>query len=213
MRYSQKWPVYAQQWDAMAIKPARVDEFERMARYAIEHKDIYQQIEQATRSHFPWYAVAVAHKRESDEVDEHDNPLFTSYLGNGQPLWIRTTIVPEGRGPFISRADALHDQQKCRAAFVAGGLDALHLEKIDQVVPPWPIEKLLYDEEALNGTGYDSRGLPSPYVWGSTSVQQPGKYIRDHVFDHTVWDQQLGCAGMLWMIAKLDPSVTFVRET
>lgn len=212
MRYRDKWPEYARQCDAMAIKPERVAEFERMARYAIANKAIYQEVEAATESHFPWYAVAVTHKRESDAQDAHGNPLFTSYLGNGQPLWISTTIVPENRGPFISRADA-NDPQKLRAAFVAGSLDALRLEKIDKVVPPWPLEKVLFDEEILNGTGYDARGLPSPYIFGGTNIQRPGKYVADHVFDATVMDTQLGCAGMLWMIAHLDTSVRFTRET
>jgi lysozyme family protein len=213
MRYRDKWPEYAKQCDTMAIKPERVAEFERMARYAIANKAIYQQVEAATASHYPWYAIAATHKRESDAQDEHGNPLFTSYLGNGQPLWVRTTIVPENRGPFITQHDALTDPQKCIAAFVAGSLDALHLEKIDAVVPPWPLEKLLFWEEILNGTGYDGRGLPSPYIFGGTSIQRPGKYIRDHVFDDNVMDTQLGVAGMFWMIAHLDVSVHFTRET
>lgn len=213
MRYRDKWPEYAKQCDTMAIKPERVAEFERMARYAIANKGIYQQVEAALVSHFPWYGVAAMHKRESDAQDTHGNPLFTSYLGNGQPLWIETTIVPERRGPFITKADALGNPQKCIAAFVAGAIDALMLDKIDRVVPPWPLEKLLFEEEILNGTGYDGRGLPSPYIFGGTTIQRPGKYIRDHVFDDAVMDPQLGVAGMFWMIAHLDTAVKFSRET
>lgn len=195
----------------MQIKPERRAEFERMARYAIANKAIYQEVEAATASHFPWPAIAVTHKRESDAQDDAGNPLFTSYLGNGQPLWIRTTIVPENRGPFITRSDALSDPQKCRKAFVAGCLDALAIDKIDQQVPPWPVEKLLFWEEVLNGTGYHPK--PSPYIWGGTTIQVPGKYIRDHVYDPNEWDTQLGCAGMLWMIGYLDTSVHYTRET
>lgn len=202
MRYRDKWPEYRHQWDTMAIRPERWAEFERMARYAIAHKDIYQEVEQTVQSKFPWWAVAVAHKRESDAQDAHGNPLFTSYLGNGQPLNRVTTIVPKGRGPFLGPK-----------AFLHGCLDALHLDGIDKVVPPWPIEKVLFDEELLNGVGYHLRGLPSPYIFGGTSIQRPGKFIRDHVFDKTVMDTQLGCAGMIWMIAKLDPSVVITRET
>lgn len=213
MRYRDKWPEYAKQCDTMAIKPERAAEFERMARYAIANKAIYQQVEAATPSHYPWYAVAVTHKRESDAQDKQGNPLFTSYLGNGQPLWISTTIEPLHRGPFITQQEALSNQLKCIQAFVAGSLDALHLDKIDQVVPPWPLEKVLFNEEILNGTGYDGRGLPSPYLWGGTSIQRPGKYVADHDFDPTVWDTQLGVAGMLWMIAHLDTAVKFSRET
>lgn len=202
MRYRDKWPEYARQCDTMTIRGERESEFRRMAQYAIENKTIYQEVETATESHFPWYAIAIIHKRESDAQDSHGNPLFTSYLGNGQPLSRVTTIVPKGRGPFTGPK-----------AFVNGCLDALHLDRVDKVVPPWPLEKVLFEQEILNGTGYDSRGLPSPYIWGGTSIQKPGKYVADHNFDAGVWDKQLGCAGMIWMIAHLDTSVHLERES
>lgn len=214
MRYRDKWPEYARQLNTMVIKPERLAEFERMARYAIANKEIYQRVSYATRSGFPWPGVAVAHKRESDAQDAHGNPLFTSYLGNGQPLWVRTTIVPVNRGPFISRELALSDPQKCNDAFVAGCMDALAIDKIDQQAPPWPVEKIIFGEETLNGTGYsDYHNMPSPYIWGGTSVQVRGKYTSDGHFDPSVMDTQLGCAGMLWMIGYLDTSVHYTRET
>jgi len=71
----------------------------------------------------------------------------------------------------------------------------------------------LFWEETLNGPGYDMLGMPSPYLWGGTSIQRRGKYTSDHHFDPTVMDTQLGVAGMLWMIGHLDTSVHFTRET
>ena len=190
MRYRDKWPEYARQCDTMAIKPERVAEFTTLAEFAIAHKATYQQVQDATGVW--WYHVAVIHRRESDA-------RFTTYLGNGQPLNRVTTEVPAGRGPFPD--------------FVSGAKDALHLDGLDKVVPPWPLEKILYWCEVFNGSGYSSRGLPSPYIFGGTNIQRPGKFTGDHDFNPNVWDTQPGCAGMLWMIAHLDTTVHFTRET
>lgn len=173
----------------MAIKPARFAEFKKYAEYAIEHKATYLEVEQ--KSGVPWYEVAVMHRRE--------NPSFNAYLGNGDPLSRVTTHVPRGRGPFPN--------------FVAGALDALHIDGLDKVVPPWPVEKLVYYNEVFNGQGYHNKGLPSAYVWGGTTIQKPGKYVADGVWDGSVWDSQPGTAGILWMIGYLDTSVNFTRET
>jgi len=173
----------------MVIKPARFAEFKKYASYAIAHKTTYVEIERKTG--VPWFAVAVIHRRE--------NPSFNAYLGNGQPWNRRTTIVPKGRGPFSS--------------FVAGALDALHIDGLDKVVPPWPVEKIIYYNEVFNGQGYHNKGLPSAYVWGGTNIQKAGKYVADGVWDGSVWDTQPGTAGILWMIGHLDITVNFTRES
>lgn len=203
MRYRNKWPQYAKQINTMSIIPSRRSEFEQFARYAIAHKNIYLEIEQG--SNVPWPATAVTHKRESDAQDKQGNPLFTSYLGNGQSLSRVTTIEPPGRGPFSD-----HDGH---SAFYWGALDAYHIDGLDKVVPPWPIEKILFWEETFNGQGYHNMGIPSPYIWGGTSIQVRGKYVRDRVFDANEWDTQLGVAGMLWMLGHLDTSIDFTRES
>lgn len=193
MRYRDKWPEYARQCNALEIKPSRVMEFTRYAEFAISHKGIYQQVERA--SGVWWPHVAVIHRRESDAS-------FNTYLGNGQSLSRVTTEVPAGRGPFTGPD-----------AFLKGCLDALHLDGLDKVVPPWPLEKILYFCEVFNGGGYSRMGLPSPYIFGGTNIQKPGKFVADHQFDPTAWDSQPGCAGILWMIAYLDTSVIFTRES
>jgi lysozyme family protein len=192
MRYSSKWPQYAAWWDRMTIKAGRQAEFERDAKFAIAHKEQYLAIEQKTGVR--WYHIAVLHRRESDAD-------FGTYLGNGQSLARRTTIVPKGRGPFTGPD-----------AFVNGAIDALKIDGLSSVID-WRLEKILYYGELFNGAGYDGHGLPSPYLWGGTNIQQPGKYIRDGVFDRNVWDPQPGCAPMLAVMAKLDPTITFTRES
>ena len=189
MRYGQKWPVYAQQWDAMAIKPARAHEFEVLARVAISNKARYVEI--ASRTGVTWPHIAVLHRRESDAD-------FSTYLGNGDPLNRSTTHVPKGRGPF--------------ASFEDGAVDALHLDGLDSV-QDWRLEKILYYCEIFNGTGYNNRGLPSPYLWGGTNIQKPGKYVADGKWNGRAWDTQPGCAPLIATIAKLDPTISFVRET
>lgn len=193
MLYGRKWREYAEQWDRMKIKPTREAEFRRAAVYAFENRQQYIAIEGATG--VPWAMIAVIHRRESNAQDHHGNPLFTSYLGNGQPLARRTTIEPIGRGPFHS--------------FEEGAVDALEYDKLT-LVKEWRLEKVLYYLQLFNGFGHNE--IPSPYLWAGTNIQMPGKYIRDHVWDPTVMDKQLGCAGVLKTIMEIDPSVIFVRE-
>lgn len=188
MRYAAKWPQYKAEWDRMVINLSREREFETLAKFAINHKETYLDIEKETG--VTWPHLAVLHRRESDAN-------FNTYLGNGDPLNRKTVHVPRGRGPFKS--------------FLDGAIDALRLDGLSSVTD-WRLEKILYYCEIFNGAGYNNMGMPSPYIWGGTNIQVPGKYVRDGVFDHHAMDTQPGCAPILWMIAKLDPSVQFTRE-
>jgi lysozyme family protein len=192
MRYSDIWPRYAKWWDAMTINAGRVQAFTEEAQFAINNKVTYQVLESKTR--VPWQMLACIHRRESDAN-------FKTYLGNGQTLTLRTTEVPVGRGPFIGPN-----------AFIDGGVDAINVEGWGSI-SDWRLEKQLYYMLLFNGVGSEAWGHPSSYIWGCTNIQQPGKWIRDHVWSSTVMDPQPGCAPLLWMIAKLDPTVTFTRET
>lgn len=125
------------------------------------------------------------------------------YLGNGQLLIRRTTIVPIGRGPFLRQAPQ---------DFIVGCLDALHLDGLDQVASQpggWTMPRAAYETEEWNGEGYRRMGIPSPYVFGATSVQRPGKYIRDHVYDSHVMDPQLGTLAIIEKLMELDSSLSF----
>jgi lysozyme family protein len=195
MRYRDKWPEYAKQWDAMEIKPQRVNEFKQFATFAVANKPKY--LSAAAKTGLNWYHIAILHKRESDSQDKDGNPRFDSYLGNGQPLSKRTTIVPKGRGPFPN--------------FDAGCVDAIHLDGLDGI-RDWRLEKILFYCEVFNGGGYSRMGKPSPYNWGGTNIQVIGKYDYDNHFAPKKWDEQPGCAPMLWMIGQTDKTVQFVRE-
>lgn len=188
MKYGAYWPSAAARWDHMKIRPEREAEVQHAAERIISNKAIYQRIEAATG--VPWSLVAALHMRES-------SCNFKTYLGNGEPLNRTTRLVPRGRGPFPS--------------FEAGAIDALRYDGLASL-KDWRIEKQLWAAESFNGWGYANRGLPSPYVFGATSVQRPGKYVADGKWNPRAWDTQIGVAPLLQMIAKLDPSVTFTRE-
>ncbi len=191
MRYRDYWPVAAKRINTpMKVLDNRYAEIKRYADKSIEHKDTYVAIQNKTGVW--WYHIAVLHIRESDSN-------FNTYLGNGDPLNRPTTHVPAGRGPFPD--------------FISGAVDALHLDGLDKVVLPWPIEKILYWSEVFNGAGYWNKGIPSPYIWGATNVQVRGKYVRDGVYDPNAWDTQPGCAAILWMLGHLDTTIDFTRET
>lgn len=211
--YRDQWPKTAemvQRFGTDGIKPERKAEMKRYAEFAIANKAKYIAVEEKTR--VPWPLVAVIHRRESDSD-------FNTYLGNGQRLNMRTTIVPEGRGPFCNALPAPLE------AFVRGGVDAFAIDGLSAVQQPqdkwilgeewgsWPIEKMLYYGEKLNGWGYYMRGIRSPYIWGGTIMQERGKYVSDGNFDPGVWDTQPGCAPILWMIGFLDPTIHFTRES
>lgn len=218
MRYAELWPRYAEYWDKMVINSNRVGGFIAEARVAIANKSIYQRISAATPAKVPWEMLACNHRRESDSN-------FATYLGNGQSLAVQTTIVPRGRGPFCKQSDLepyIENQIKHGKVdptaypgvveyFVAGGIDAVKVEGWGSI-SDWRVEKMLYYMLLFNGAGTEPLH-PSSYIWGGTNIQVPGRWIRDHVFDPSVWDTQPGCAPLLKTIAQLDPTVTFTRET
>jgi len=63
--------------------------------------------------------------------------------------------------------------------------------------------------ERYNGIGYAARGLASPYLWSGTDQYIRGKYVADGVFDPSVVDKQLGCAGLIMRMMQIDPTITF----
>jgi lysozyme family protein len=187
VRYGLKWPEYQKQWDRMKINPSRQAEFDRIAAKLVGLKDKYLSIEEKTG--VPWYMIAVIHMREADND-------FTKGLAQGDP-WNRRSRNKPICGPFSS--------------FEESAIWALKHDGLSSMTD-WRLEKQLYHNEVFNGPGYDMRGLPSPYVWGGTNIQKPGKYVADGKFRSDAWDRQPGVAPILASMAKLDPSIKFTRE-
>lgn len=131
----------------------------------------------------PWWFIAVAHYREAG-FDEHGNPRWDTYLGNGQPLNKKTTIVPKGRGPFKTWADGAVDALVNAPPYAAKNTD-------------WSVGGALTKLEEYNGLGYFNKGKSSPYIWSGTDQYVKGKYVADGAYNPNYIDKQLGCAGIL----------------
>lgn len=138
-------------------------------------KDFYDEVEAGTG--VPWWVIGAIDYRE-------ENFNHTGYLGNGDPLKKKTTHVPRGRGPF--------------ATWYQGAIDAIHFSGWDRLPSGghWDIVTCLIKTEYYNGLGYAHMGKRSPYVWGSTNMQQRGKYVADGHYDPNAWDIQLGTAAI-----------------
>lgn len=190
-------PEYARLASIATIKPSREHELEQACISLLRSKALYQRVEQL--SHVPAAALMALAMREMSGNTR-------CYLGNGQRLTMRTTIVPKGRGPFPNTDDG----------FIAGCLDALAIDRLDQVYKmagAWSVARFCYESEEWNGWGYRARGIPSPYVFGGTTVQKAGKYVADHVYSATTMDPQLGTLALVQELVKLDPSLAFFDHT
>lgn len=172
-------------WKAAQL--TRGPEFTPVAKRLFDAKSRYVAISEKTG--IPWVFIAVTHQRESSQD-------FSKSLAQGDPWNKVSTHVPAGRGPFESFEDAAVDALVNCSPHAARNKD-------------WSIGGTLTLLEKYNGLGYASRGIPSPYVWSGTDQYRSGKYIADGVFSATTVDKQLGCAGLILAIQKLDPTVTF----
>lgn len=180
---------YEANWAKLRIRPAKDAEAGREAQRLLAGKNRY--IEVQRRTGVPWWFVGLCHYRES-----HYN--WNTYLGNGQALNKKTTIVPIGRGPFNSFED--------------GAVDALKLQGFAGATD-WSIARVAYRLEGFNGFGYHGKGVPSPYLYGGSTVYGPpeakaGKYVRDHVFDPNFVDSQLGTLVILKKLMETESSIT-----
>src|SRR5258705_10394897 len=164
--YASRWPQLAKWWDAATI--TNPTEVAAVAKRLVAAKDRYQSVEAKTR--VPWYMIAAIHEREASQS-------WNKQLAQGDPLNQVSTNVPRGMGPF--------------STWEEGAIAALKHDGLTSV-SDWCIEKVLHWQEKYNGWGYFFRGIPSPYVWGATSNQRPGKYVSDGVWSSTTMERQHG---------------------
>jgi len=175
----------AKRW--AVAKPTR--NFTSVAQHLVDPsaKIRYQAVQYKTG--VPWWFIAVVHERESSQN-------WRASLAQGDP-WNEVSVhVPKGRGPFASWEDAAIDALINCAPYAAKNRD-------------WTSGSTLTLLEEYNGLGYANRGVASPYVWAGTDQYVKGKYVADGVYNPEVIDQQLGCAGLLMAMMRLDPSVRF----
>lgn len=180
----------AARWDTANL--TRGPEFEMVARRLAGPgaKARYKDVE--ARTGVPWYFIAVTHQREASQK-------WNTQLGQGDPIDQRSVHVPKGRGPFKTWEDGAYDALVNCPPYAARNKD-------------WSIGGLLTMLEQYNGMAYANAGRPSPYIWSGTDIYDPptgpgGKVLVDHGPIEPVVDKQLGCAGLLIAMRRIDPSI------
>ena len=175
----------ATRWQAMHVHPELIAQVDRVVTrlWTPATKPRYQAI--ATAAGLPTEIgaafIALAHERES-------SGNWGRSLAQGDPLEHRSVNVPAGRIPPPAEPPFTFE-----AAAIDGLVACDHVNQWRD----WSIAGMLTKEELWNGAGYYFHDCPSPYVWGSTDQYKAGKFVRDHVFDPTFPDPQLGVAAML----------------
>lgn len=175
-------------WNRMHVSPVHFPVLDTAAKRLYANKPRFLAMTELT--HVPWDVIAVIKLRESG-----DDPNFEKYLGNGQSLKMRTTIVPKGRGPFVT--------------WEQGAYDALvNCEPYASKWKDWTIGGTLCLLEQYNGLGYAERGVPSPYLWSYSDQYVKGKYNADEQYDPFLVDPQYGCAPLLSRLFLLDRTIS-----
>ena len=154
-------------------------------KYIDTHKQRYinasKLVEQKLGYSFPWQLIAALHMREAGGD-------FKKNMMNGQPLHMRTTWVPRGKGPWATWEDSVVD------AF-----------KIKQSPDRWTIANTLYYAERFNGLGYRTESRRrivgfSPYIWAYSDKYKGGYFVSDGKFDARGVALGVGVAVMLKLL-------------
>jgi len=130
--------------------------------------------------------LAVIHYRECANN-------FNRQLLNGEEWNKRTTLVPQGIGPFGSFTEStyyavLHHGLQQYSEELMANKDNVH--------------NALVLLEKWNGMGYAKRDKQSPYVWSGTNHGVgTGKYVADGTYSEEAVDAQCG-AGTLYLVMK-----------
>lgn len=176
-KYEDLQSEYRTNFEGMALASPALDRIEAVAGRIIESRVLYERVSAATGA--PWHFVGLMHYTES-------NFNFSTHLHNGDPLTARTVRPPAGRPeegapPFAwedSAADAI------RAYRLAGEAD-------------WSLERTLHRFEQMNGFGYRSRGICSPYLWAGSDRYLSGFFVGDGGFDQAAVAARVGVAPVL----------------
>lgn len=156
-------------------------------------KEHYKKVEDETG--IPMAFVACIHAREFAA----DVGQFKRYLGNGQLLTQKTTIVPKNRGPFKS----WHE----------GAIDVLVNLKSLNKIKNWNLETCIIEWEKYNGLGYKNRNKLSPYVWTGTNYGVgTGLFVSDGKYDPNGQDKNLGCFAYYNLLIEKDEDFVLGKE-
>lgn len=159
------------------LDPHRVQEIKDVCSKFYKNQERYRVVSAACG--VPEKLIFALHYRES-------SLNFLGVLHNGERILNtgrKTSLVPKGRGPFITWEEA--------------AIDALLLKK--SIFPKdWNFKSMCDLAEKFNGMGYARRGELSPYVWAGTERHdETGKYVADGKYSSTAIEKQLGVAAIL----------------
>ena len=162
---------------SIKLDPHRVQEIKYVCAKFYKNQERYRVVSIACG--VPEKLIFALHYRES-------SLNFLGVLHNGERILNtgrKTSLVPKGRGPFITWEEA--------------AIDALLLKK--SIFPKvWDFNSMLEFAEKFNGLGYRKRGELSPYVWAGTERHdETGKYVSDGKYSSTAIEKQLGVAAIL----------------
>lgn len=186
---------YLDLWSKMSV--TKRAEASRQVALIVKNRAVYEDI--SASCGVPWFVLGLLHLREAGPQDVG---RWLCCLHNGEKIigtGRKTAIVPKGVGPFTT--------------FKAAALDAVRREGLDKI--DWAKDGVAYvafASETFNGFGYRNHGIPSPYLWGGSSVQRSGKYVSDGVFSATAMDPQIGTMTLL-KVGVEDFGFTFVGST
>lgn len=165
-------------------RPLR-NQIEMAISYIHAHRDRYLIAE--TNCGVPWWFLACLHQLEA-------SGNFSKHLHNGDPLTDRTVNIPIGRPlsePPFTWEESAADAMRLKT------WDSSQVRRLPDGRADWTLPTALWRAESYNGFGYRSKGLRSPYLWAGCQLEQPGRYIRDRVWDGSAWSAQIGVGVLM----------------
>lgn len=184
-------PEYISLLATARVVPNRASEIDHVARKLLGFLPKYATVE--AKTHVPVIWQSTVFEREAGSN-------FHLYFGNGDPLSRATTHVPAHRGPF-NGPNAWED----------GAIDALHVDKIEQVAD-WTWPRFCFEGELWNGFGPRNHGCHTGYLWGGMTPYTGGKYVSDGVWDPHHYDAQLGIIPVALRMIELQPSLALPND-
>lgn len=189
MKFEDLKAEYAQLWATAVTRTSFKPAVDASVTTIISGRERYEAV--AAMTNVPWYVIGLIHQMESG-CD------FGKHLHNGDSLARRTVHVPAnrpptGNGPYKWEASAC---------------DALLMKHLD-TIQDWTIERIAYQLELYNGTGYRNfhKTTLTPYLWSGTTHYARGKYVADGKWDSTHVSKQTGAMALLKRMMELDETI------
>lgn len=161
-------------------RPSKLAYVRRQTEKALAQKARYEAV--GAPHGIPWWFIAGIHMMES-------NFDFDSHLHNGDPLTDRTRRHPAGRP--VSRKPPYTWEDS--AADALTGTDYIGFAGQSD----WSLPRALWRWEKYNGFGYRDDYVPTPYLWGHTTIYRQGRYTSDGEFEAGATSAQCGVVAFL----------------